>query len=89
MAKAIEGLYRGGTLLRIKDLYFLRAAVDGLRARLVSYLQQHREIAPPAWKELVGQSRKFAIPLAEYFDAEKVTLRVGDLRRLRSGPRVE
>jgi selenocysteine-specific elongation factor len=89
VAKAIEGLYRGGTLLRIKDLYFLRAAVDGLRARLVSYLQQHREIAPPAWKELVGQSRKFAIPLAEYFDAEKVTLRVGDLRRLRSGPRVE
>lgn len=89
VAKAVDGLYRGGALLRIKDLYFLRAAVDGLRARLVSYLQQHREIAPPAWKELVGQSRKFAIPLAEYFDAEKVTLRVGDLRRLRSSPRVE
>jgi selenocysteine-specific elongation factor len=31
----------------------------------------------------VGATRKFAIPLAEYFDAEKVTLRVGDLRKLR------
>ena len=61
----------GGTLLRIKDPHFHRDPVSDLRARLVAYLQQHREIAPPAWKELVGQSRKFAIPLAEYFDAEK------------------
>lgn len=87
--KAVEALHRAGTLLRIKDLYFHRDPVSDLRARLVAYLQQHREITPPAWKELVGQSRKFAIPLAEYFDAEKVTLRVGDLRRLRSAPRVE
>lgn len=89
LTKAIDALHRAGTLLRIKDLYFHRDPVADLRARLVAYLQQHREIAPPAWKELVGQSRKFAIPLAEYFDAEKVTLRVGDLRRLRSVPRVE
>jgi len=31
----------------------------------------------------VGQSRKFTIPLAEYFDKEKVTLRIGDVRKLR------
>jgi len=89
LAKAVEALHRAGVLLRIKDLYFHRDPVADLRSRLIAYLQQHREIAPPAWKELVGQSRKFAIPLAEYFDAEKVTLRVGDLRRLRSTPRVE
>jgi len=35
------------------------------------------------WKELTGASRKFSIPLAEYFDAERITLRVGDLRRRR------
>ena len=34
-------------------------------------------------KELTGASRKFTIPLAEFFDAEKLTLRVGDVRRKR------
>jgi hypothetical protein len=32
---------------------------------------------------MVGSSRKFAIPLAEHFDAEKLTLRVGEVRKLR------
>ena len=82
--KTVDGLCRAGALVRIKDLIFLRTQLDLLRARLLAYLQQHREISPQAWKDLVGQSRKFAIPLAEFFDAEKLTLRVGDLRRLRS-----
>ena len=84
VSKAVDALCRSGVLVRIKDLIFLRTHLDALRGRLVDFLQQHREIAPPAWKDMVGQSRKFAIPLAEYFDAEKVTLRVGDLRRLRT-----
>ena len=44
---------------------------------------EHKTIDAQQWKELTGASRKFTIPLAEYFDAEKVTLRVGDLRRKR------
>jgi hypothetical protein len=32
----------------------------------------------------VGASRKYSILLPEHFDAEKVTLRVGDLRKLRT-----
>lgn len=83
VARAVDALCRQGTLVRIQDLIFFRAHVDALRQRLIAHLQTHREIGAPAWKELVGQSRKFAIPLAEYFDAEKVTLRVGDVRRLR------
>jgi selenocysteine-specific elongation factor len=80
---ALELLARGGTLVRVKDLWFARGALDELRARLVAHLQARGQITPQEWKEMVGASRKFAIPLAEYFDAEKVTLRVGDLRKLR------
>ncbi len=54
-----------------------------LEARLRGYLADHAEISPQGWKDLTGTSRKFSIPLAEYFDAQKVTLRVGDQRRLR------
>ncbi|HEY7955713.1 MAG TPA: selenocysteine-specific translation elongation factor [Polyangia bacterium] len=81
--RAVELLQRGGALVKVKDLVFHRAALDELRARLIAHLTAHAQITPQEWKELVGATRKFAIPLAEYFDAEKVTLRVGDLRKLR------
>ena len=75
-----------GTVLRVTDdMYFDRHAIDALRERLVGYLKEHREITTQAFKELVGQSRKFVIPLSEYFDRERVTLRVGEKRVLRKG----
>lgn len=86
LKQATEALVRAGTLVRVKDLLFHRQPLDDLRQRLVAFLKQHREINPSQWKDLVGQSRKFTIPLAEHFDAEKLTLRVGDLRRLRALP---
>ena len=70
--------------MRVKpDLCFDRAAVDALADRLRAHLAAQREITAQQWKELSGVTRKYAIPLAEHFDAEKLTLRVGDVRRLR------
>jgi selenocysteine-specific elongation factor len=34
------------------------------------------------FKELAGVSRKYGIPLLEYFDRERVTRRVGDAREI-------
>jgi selenocysteine-specific elongation factor len=82
---ALEILVRRGELVRLKgELYFHREAVTRLRASLGLFLAAHGEITAQQFKELAGQSRKYAIPLAEYFDAEKVTLRVGEIRRRRS-----
>ena len=83
VAAAIRLLAEEGTLIKIADLYFARQHVDELRERLVAFLRREGQITPPQFKELVGQSRKFVIPLAEHFDAQKVTLRVGDTRKLR------
>ncbi len=80
---AIELLLRGGRLVKVQDLYFDRAALDALRAKLVAFLGEKGQITAQEWKELVGATRKFTIPLAEHFDAEKVTLRVGEIRKLR------
>ena len=75
-----------GLVLKVADdLYFDRKAVEGLRERLVAHLRQRQEISTQEFKEMVGQSRKFVIPLSEFFDREKVTLRVGDKRVLRRG----
>ncbi|MCC6993830.1 MAG: selenocysteine-specific translation elongation factor [Deltaproteobacteria bacterium] len=85
VAQALAAAVRAGLLVRVKDLVFARPALDQLRERLRAFLSEHREITPQQWKDLVGATRKYTIPLAEFFDAEKLTLRVGDLRKLRSG----
>jgi selenocysteine-specific elongation factor len=73
-----------GTVVRVTpELYYDASAVRGLRERLVAHLRARKEITTQEFKDLVGATRKHVIPLAEYFDREKVTLRVGERRVLR------
>jgi selenocysteine-specific elongation factor len=75
-----------GQLVKVKeDLYFHSKAVEGFRKKLVDFLTGHEEISTPQLKEMAGVSRKYLIPLIEYFDAKNVTIRVGDVRKLRRG----
>ena len=66
-----------------EDLYFYKPALKNLKENLVSLLVKEGELNMPAFKDLTGLSRKFSIPLLEYFDKIKVTMRVGDKRILR------
>ena len=61
------------------------SVIDDLRSRLTDYLRENGSIDPSAYKELVGQTRKFTVPLMEHFDTEKVTVRRGNTRILRGG----
>ncbi len=73
-----------GVLIKAKeDLYFHTEPMNGLKEILIAYLQTHGEITTPLFKEMTQASRKYVIPLLEYFDANHVTLRVGDSRQLR------
>jgi selenocysteine-specific elongation factor len=83
LGPVIDLLVRGGSLVRMKDLVFHAPAIDALRDKLVAHLKAHAQISPQEWKDLVGASRKFTIPLAEHFDGEKLTMRVGEVRKLR------
>ncbi len=77
-------LVDGGDILKIKeDLFFDRRAVAELQGRLVDFLQENEEITTPQFKDMTGASRKYVIPLIEYFDSMKVTIRIGDIRKLR------
>jgi selenocysteine-specific elongation factor len=81
---ALDRLVAAKLVVRVKpDLMMHAATIANLRSRLLAFLDAHGTIDAQQWKELTGASRKFTIPLAEYFDAEKVTLRVGDIRRKR------
>jgi len=73
-----------GLIVRTKeDLFFHAEVIADLKQRLVKFLEVNGEINPAQFKEMTGASRKFLIPLFEYFDAKNVTLRVGDVRKLR------
>jgi selenocysteine-specific elongation factor len=75
-----------GSIVKVKeDLYFHVKAINDLKNKLVGFLEAQGEIATSQFKEMTGVSRKYVIPLAEYFDSTNVTLRVGDVRKLRKG----
>ncbi len=83
--RTLEGMIRGGAVVRTKELCFDAGAVAALKEKLTAYLSARGEITVPEFKELAGLSRKYIIPLLEHFDLAKVTLRVGDKRVLRKG----
>ena len=83
LQELLKAAARDGAVVHAGELWFDAAAVKGLEAKLVALLEERRELTTQQFKELTGLSRKFVIPLAEYFDREKVTLRVGEKRVLR------
>ena len=79
-------LVNQGNLVKVKeDLYFHQAAIEALKAALIDFLKKNREITVIQFKDLTQTSRKFTIPLLEYFDSTRTTVRVGEARRMREG----
>ena len=80
--KLLQILLRDKVLVRVSmELIFHREALALLREKLSGYKKAKGErIAVPAFKDLTGITRKYAIPLLEYLDRERVTRRVGDER---------
>ena len=80
--KILQILLRDKNLVRVTpELIFHRDALAQLRDRLSVFKKAKGErISVPAFKELTGITRKYAIPLLEYLDRERVTRRIGDER---------
>ena len=82
--KIMQLLIDDRKLVRVQGEMFMHAqALDALKTRLIKYASQHepnRLIDVAAFKDLAGVSRKYAIPLLEYFDRAQVTRRAGDKR---------
>jgi selenocysteine-specific elongation factor len=74
-------LLRDKVLVKLADeLVFHRTALEGLRQQVTAAKAKSPKIDVARFKELTGLSRKYAIPLLEYLDRERVTRRVGDER---------
>ena len=79
--KIVTLLLRDKTLIKVsEELVFHRSALDELRRQIAAYSAKSSKIDVAQFKELTGVSRKYAIPLLEYLDRERVTRRIGDER---------
>jgi selenocysteine-specific elongation factor len=84
----LKSLSAAGRAVKInEEFWFGASALLALRRQVLAHLKEHGELDAQSFKELTGLTRKFAIPLLEYFDKERVTLRIGDKRVLRKGDR--
>ncbi len=80
--KLLQILLREKNLVRVSpELIFHRQALAQLKEQLAAYKKAKGDrISVPAFKELTGITRKYAIPLLEYLDRERLTRRVGEER---------
>ncbi|MGA3207156.1 MAG: selenocysteine-specific translation elongation factor [Syntrophales bacterium] len=80
----INVMLKEGSLIKInEDLYFHKEVLSRLREDYKTLLVRDGKATPASMKELTGLSRKYIIPLMEYFDITKLTIRAGDHRILR------
>jgi selenocysteine-specific elongation factor len=70
----------GELVLVTPEFFFPAKTIDALRSKLKGLADKSIDVAK--FKDLAGVSRKYAIPLLEYFDRTHVTRRVGDKREI-------
>jgi selenocysteine-specific elongation factor len=79
-------LQRENVLIPLTEkLVYHRDILEEVKRKVFAYFERHKELTVSAFRDLLGGnlSRKYLIPLLEYLDKEKITLRVGDKRVLR------
>ncbi len=77
-------LIREEKLVKVSEtLYYDAAVIATLQKDVIAFMEKEGEIDAPRFKNLTGLTRKFSIPLLEYFDRMKLTIRVGDVRIFR------
>jgi len=82
--KILSWMLEQGLLIKVKeDMYFHYEALEELKKKLLDLFAEQEELTTPQFKELTQTSRKYTIPLLEFLDATRFTIRVGDVRRLR------
>ena len=79
--KIVTLLLRDKALVKVsEELVFHQSALAELRQRISALKSTTPKMDVARFKDMTGVSRKYAIPLLEYLDRERVTKRVGNER---------
>ena len=83
LKKVFQYLLESGVLVEVgESRVFHRKFVEEAEKRLVEFLRSHNEIRVSQFRDLIGATRKYALPLLIYFDTNNVTIKRGEVRVL-------
>ena len=81
LVEILQLLVREGILVKLNDdLYYAEGCMRELSEQALNLMQQYGELTIQAFKQQTGLTRKFIIPVFEYFDRTRLTIRMGDKR---------
>ena len=83
LAQAFDTLLATGALVKVGSDVYRGTQIAEIRQRLELAIERDGPITMARFRDAVGTTRKYAVPLMEWFDATGVTVRDGDLRALR------
>jgi selenocysteine-specific elongation factor len=84
MARMYRLLMEEGVLVKVsEEFFYATTAMDDLIGRVREFFAANQEMGPQDFRDITSLTRKFAIPVLEYLDKEKITMRIGDKRQLR------
>jgi selenocysteine-specific elongation factor len=72
--------------VRVGDDLYRGSQIDEIRARVEALFRERERMTAADFRDVLGTSRKYAVPLLEWLDARAVTIRNGDYRTLRKKP---
>lgn len=83
VSKAFDTMLAQGAFVKVGDDLYRGSQIARIRARVEAYLCEHHRMTAAEFRDLLGTSRKYAVPLLEWLDSHAVTIRNGDYRTLR------
>ncbi len=82
--KAFDMLLARGSLVKVGDSLYRGSQIGTIHAKVEDFIDRHSRMTMAQFRDLIGTSRKYAVPLLEWFDGRGITVRSGDVRTLRS-----
>jgi selenocysteine-specific elongation factor len=83
ISKAFDTMLARGALVKVGGDLYRASQIDNVRARVEAHLSENGRMTAADFRDLLGTSRKYAVPLLEWLDRHGVTIRVDDYRTLR------
>ena len=81
--QVLHALIESGELIKINDDFYLHSDYYKKAIELIrQFIEENKEISLGEFRDLLNTTRKYALPLLEYFDQNKVTKRLGEKRIL-------
>jgi selenocysteine-specific elongation factor len=81
--KAFDTMLAQGVFVKVSDDVYRGSQIAQIGALVEAHFDEHERMSAAEFRDLLGTSRKYAVPMLEWLDARGVTIRNGDYRTLR------